>query len=367
MNFKNILILLFALLTSAHLSASEQAYQQFLKNNHIDEKEFFFTSACTIYNMGGQIIRDYGGHHCLFESNGNYLIAETDGSLNYRDKNNLLIWSRPMTDAHHGLSKDSDGNFLVMSSDVGKFFKHKIRFDKFLKLSKKNGHVLVNFNLRDNYEGYSGGVQLRQQHLWPLLPVINNVRFEASHASSFNQISGLIVPSPHFSNGDYLLVILGRIRKIIILDGLTLKIKNIFNPQPYFIHDAKVLPDGKLVWLNNIPNSEKFSRAEVIKLRNEMSGNSTIEITDLSKQPSINSYFAQDHTSFYMPVGGSFQIFRDESIITLDYTNQESRIIMLTKNKNLIKKISMKQSGKIGLAYIRLEKLSDFLKVNIGL
>ena len=262
---------------------------------------------------------------------------------------------------------DSNGNFLILSSEYKYILNKNIRFDVFYIISKINGTILSKYSLYENFKLYSNGINIQQKLLWPLdWTIVKDSKFEATHANSFYQIQGLKNDTNFMKNGDYIINVLGRIKKILIFDGQNFNLKNMVTPIPYFLHDVQVLPDGSLIYLNNILGSENMSRSSIVNLRSLNRGQSRIEIMDITNNKN-QSYFTNDQYSFYMGSSGSLQHFPDGSILTLDFRDNTSTALLLSRSKEVLKKITMNKSGKIGIAYIKIKKLSLFLKKNIGI
>lgn len=332
--------------------------------------EMSIVFACSIYNLDGVLIRNYGGEHCIFEPNGNYLIAETNGNLSYRDKTNKIIWTTPNLWAHHGLNKNSDDDFLIMSSEYDKKFNPPVRVDIFYKISKFNGQILAEYSLLKNFHEYSGGKKISAEILWPLdwQTSPNGSTKEATHANSFYEINLKNETSKFFNNGDYIVNIQGKIPRILILDRHNLKLKHRLLAPDYFLHDVQVIAKNQIIYFNNTPGSKNMSREKVIQVRNQFYGKSRIEVFDVSiGNKSAKSYFEKNEPLFFMPKGGSIQILNDKSILTIDSNNGSYRILQIGKDGKMLKTIDMKNSGKLGIAYAKMINLSSFLKNNIGL
>lgn len=342
-------------------------FSKFLENNGILPSEQYLTSACTIYDLNGKLIREYGGEHCIFEDNGDYLISEKDGDLNYRDKFHKIIWSLPKFGVHHGLNTDTKGNFLVLSSEVGNVLDKKARFDKFSIVSKNNGRILFEYSLLQHFDEFLNGQKLNPKDFWHLEIIYNDAKLEASHANSFYEIHDLVKDSNNFKNGDYVVNVLGAYGKILIFDGNNFKLKKLLTTIPKNIHDVQVLPDGSLIYFNNTYGVEKLAGDPLLKALASRSLRSRIEIMDTGLNNNARAYFANDLTRFIMKVTGSVQKFSDGSILTLDLTNRKSAALFISKDNELMKKIDLSKGGKIAVPYIKIKKLSSFLKNNIGL
>lgn len=339
-------------------------------SNHTWPSEMSIVFACSIYNIEGTLLRNYGGEHCVFEPNGNYLIAETNGSLSYRNKSNELIWRIPDLWAHHGINKSKNNYFLVISSEYDYSFKPPIRFDVFYKISHSDGKILAKYSILENFNEFSGGKKLSENYLWPLEWTTSSTgaKKEATHANSFHEILLKNEKSFFFNDGDFIVNVQGKIPRILILDKDTLKLKYSFLPPDYFTHDVQVISKDQIIYFNNTPGSKKISRENIVQLRNKSNEKSRIEIFNLAKgKKSIKNYFEKNEPLFFMPIGGSIQILDDQSVLTVDNSNNSFRILQITKNGQIVKTIDMKNSGKLGITYAKMTDLNSFLKNNIGL
>lgn len=344
------------------------SFSEFLKNNQIDEKTHFLTHACSIYDLNGKIVRDYGGHHCLFESNGNYLIADMDNSLKYKDKFNKTIWCLPNIYAHHGLSVDSEKKFLVMGSTSTTKLNKKIRFDVFYKISHE-GKIESKYDLKEKYYEYSNGQQLSSDLLRSLGPaeIFDNIKHEASHANTFNQINSLTLEDSIIKNGDYLINSGGVLPHMLIFDKKKFSLKKIIRTPTNLIHDTQMMSNGNIIFFNNFPGEEHMSTREERRQHHLSPTMRSIVETYNIANANISPYFTINNFEYFMPFAGSVQIFQDGSALIVDFKQGVSSIFFLKKDQSLIKKIVMDNSGKLGIAYIKLIDLSGFLRKNIGL
>ena len=126
---------------------------------------------------------------CLFEPNGNSVIANTNQSLVAYDENLKIKWERGPLDIHHQIEKSKFADQLLMvtsrympSRDFG-----LIRYDELLVFSG-NGTLVKSFSFADYFKKYPQAVVgLPQINGWT---TYNHERktYEVNHGNSFTEL-----------------------------------------------------------------------------------------------------------------------------------------------------------------------------------
>ncbi|MBC7713825.1 MAG: hypothetical protein H7177_10830 [Rhizobacter sp.] len=352
------------------MSHKTSSFDDFFKNNHFSKDENYLFSACTIYNFKGEMVRGYAADLCSFEDDGSYLISDTSGDLIYKDKFNRPIWTLKNIYAHHGIQKDSNGDYLIISSDIQDVYGHKSRFDLFYRIARNDGKILAEYSLFKNFNQISDNDKPSRQDILPQNWFTDlKVPYEITHTNSFYQVDKpQNNPDQILQQYDFIINFQAKsIGKILVLDGENFTLKQKMRPYPYFIHDVQALENGSLLYLNNSPDSEVMRGEDILRLRTRTTGSSRVETMSLSSGVVQNYFDSNEPAPFLMHVAGSIQRFDDGTILTTDTSNKTSNFVFINKEQKVLKRIDITKYCPNGIGFVKLANLSQFLKNNIGL
>lgn len=251
-------------------------------------KKMNLVNGCHIMDINGENVKSFPGSFCQFLDDGSYLSADQD-HLKYFSKKNELIWQKD-GHYHHQLNLTHDQKrILVLTSAVVK----NIRQDKFQVLDLA-GNIIAE-ELADTYLK-----QIKEKKPFSEL--------ELTHFNSFYEIptlnEGLKLPE-YVKPGNFILNSY-RLGYFIVSSDLKLVLhREKFNGSTdHQTHDAQILPDGKLIYFNNIHSESEKSNAF-----------SSVDEIDLTQNKSTVLFMASPKQAFFSRHCGGVQYLDKDHVL----------------------------------------------------
>lgn len=313
-------------------------------------KTFQLVSGCDIFDMKGQLIRRFLGDYCLFLDDGR-VISRTPSALTMYDTNSAPLWSLKEF-LHHHMSLSPDGQRILAIGGATRIVNKKVtKMDKVMVISLK-GEILHEITsdklMKQVLKDFV--IHLTHQEMTDNLKATQ----ELSHFNSVYEIPKLddSVKSSFLKEGS--IIVNGLEDGLFILTPDLKEMKfHLMVPSAYKhrIHDAQILPNGHLIYFNNVTSD--FSAFNI---------SSAIQEYDLSSKKVVENIAAEPKQLFYSPLAGSVQkldadhfLFTHYILGTYIYSLKEKRILT-----------SLTQTHQIGLTHkytqqVKALNLSKFL------
>jgi hypothetical protein len=255
----------------------------------LDQKNTHLVNGCTLFNWRGERVKIFPGSFCQFFNDGSLLTGVID-SLKYMTKDSEIKWEYK-GHIHHQVNLSHDlQRILVMSSDYIPKDGENYRIDRFVVLSKE-GKVLhsesaANYMKQVNEKGYA--------------------KSELTHFNSFYEIPEITGNAPEYiKKGNYIVNSYGV--GVFILSSDLKKVLHFRKIHTSFwnsIHDAQILPNGRMIYFNNsgLYTSQKIDF-------------STIEEMDLNTNKIEFEFRASPEATFFSLHCGGVQKIDEDNIL----------------------------------------------------
>lgn len=320
---------------------------------------------CSIYDLKGKLVREFGGGVCLFLPDGSYIAGLFEEQQLYRvDKNQKILW-RDNVQVHHQLNMDLTGrHFLLMTGSEQKFKGKWVRFDRLeiRDFANKSLHTFDFFKRRKELMKIAGK---NGDDLWEIPTRFQRrAKFEFSHINSFYQIDDNVLAKtiPAFAKGNYIVNANG-LRLIFILDAKLEKIlwsiRQVSNHEGLAgYHDVQVTSEGRLLIYNNMAFAP-----------NEASGfHSAVWSVDPVTQKRITLYEGTPLEAFASRILGGAQLLPTGNLLLSDITKggrafevtSERKIVWQMMNPN----VDPVSKRPLDIQQVKRLNVSEFLRLN---
>lgn len=333
---------------------------------HGAKSKLYDTVGCQVLDETGVTLRHFGGLRCLFFDDGRVLVGSWK-HLQFYDKDMNLLWQRKIH-THHQLNLNlKKDKILVMTSTFKDFNGQKVRYDR-LSIYSFEGKEVAFFDFADRIETIKK-IALDYDKIRPkkMHREFFGTDLEMSHANSFYEIGPNKSAGFHkaFQPGNY---IVNSVRPSVmfILDSKLEKVlwhKNMNTPAHRknktwrTVHDAKVLPSGKILFFDNSPDPVKQDH-------------SAISEYDPVADTVRTIFRANPPQAFASVTGqGGVQILPDGGMISVSNSNG-GELIEIDRHKKIIRRLGniTGMDKKTGKTFPILEAkrlpLGQFLKNN---
>jgi hypothetical protein len=232
-----------------------------------------YISGCTVFDSKFDEIHRFPGQYCVFLNNGNYLSSlPSEGDASLINPHGNVLWKKKLY-AHHQLKQDSDGNFLLMTSEIVKYQNKDCRSDN-LVIVGQDGKTLKEWKFFDHSEEIrkllSSNSPMAQSWLWIgswFNDSFPSVKCEVSHINSIYEIpeNAMSKQLGAFKKGNY--IVNSSYGFVLILSRDFKKILW-FKEYPGFfpasrLHDVQVLSSGNiLAYVNKVDMKRESYLAE---------------------------------------------------------------------------------------------------------
>ena len=320
---------------------------------------------CSIYDLKGKLVREFGGGVCLFLPDGSYIAGLFEEQQLYRvDKNQKILW-RDNVQVHHQLNLDLAGlHFLLMTGSEQKFKGKWVRFDRLeiRDFENKSLHSFDFFKRREELLKIAGK---NGDDLWEIPTRFQRrAKFEFSHINSFYQIDDNTLSKSHpaFAKGNYVVNANG-LRLIFILDAKLEKILWSLPQVPNHeglagYHDVQVMPNGRLLIYNNMA----FASGETSGFH------SAVWSVDPLTQKRITLYEGRSLQDFASRILGGAQALPNGNLLLSDIT-KGGRAFEVTPKRKLVwemmnPKVDPTSKRPLEIQQVKRLNVSEFLRLN---
>lgn len=295
-------------------------------------------SYCQIFNISGELIRNYSGQFCVPFSNGDLAVA-TENKLMLLDRNNKKIWTKEIP-AHHQIKASKDEKrLLVLASRYQKISKKtQERFDQLLVI-RKDGKIEAHIELNEKTVPGFAKIPYRKDE-WSSARDLNIETLERTHVNAINErkdqpgylISNLFPSNVYFFDE--------------ALKGI---VKNIELKE--IIHDVSMISSSEIMFYQNrIPPKEDRSR-----------------ITVLNIATGEKKYIYGESQIFFSDARGSAQdLGNNQIIISHSPTGKQGYVQIVNTKNGKEKTIQLKFLPTQSIQTATLADLTEFLEKNRG-
>ncbi len=297
------------------------------KVSPVDERQILIR--CHLFNMDGELLRQLLGRLCYLNDDGSYVATFLNQNIVLKyDRHMNVQWDREIH-AHHHINKNSEGNYVLLSSEYTNYKGKPTRFDSFVILNKDNGKEMAKLSIVNHLDQVSN---------WPYYPQDGLYLFdwekshshradvEYSHYNSIHEVPVAVkIPGfPEINKGDY---ITGATYEapVLFLDSRLKKIKaTLVIPGVRMLHDVQVLENGNLlVYINTFRNDSPYY------------GKSMIAEYNIQEKKLINIY-----DKFYSDSTGGVQKLENGDYFFSYHTKTDAFATLVNSKGEVIKTIT---------------------------
>lgn len=329
-----------------------------------DREPHFYLIDCKIFDESSNFISAYPGFICAFADDGEWLSLEED-KMRIFDSTNQLRYTLPYK-VHHELRFSRDQKRIYfLSSDFRTYKGVRTRFDV-LNIADRKGNLLYSWNTADHIDELVQ--ELNLGNLVQFLPASmkhvpkRDADYEFSH---FNAIAE-IPPNeaelflPYMKRGNLIATFNG-IGKIVVFDPKLSKIVHVFGDfvklNAYGFHDAQILPNGHLIFFNNINEPGADSHT-------------SIDEYDVLLKTRVWSFDFERPLFDLNKINGSVQVLSNGHILIGDNSFGAGRAVEITRKGEVVFVLMnnhLDPSTKLPYMIYRAKKISaeKFFKNNI--
>lgn len=238
----------------------------------------YLSANCKIYNLDGELLREFNGVECVYFSDGSWMNLETNGRVNFFNKKGDLV----NTIKENGLcclltGVEKDQAIFISNESVNYLGYEKVKFDELVKVDKE-GNIKSRLKLYSHIDFLRSKLDMRSKVKPYKITWKASVNFDfvGTHISSISEnkmdiiINGVTVAP----KGSYTLFSYIGYRGIIIVDK---DLKGILYARPLAVtiaHDLHFTGANKVLFFENStrkmnnknPNSQKFENGIWAKL-----------------------------------------------------------------------------------------------------